>query len=196
MSEVKAIALDQAPVNTGWAVGSPDSRPPVWGHWRLQSWTDETEGLRLNQFEDRLISLIEKYRITHVFYEALYPIITPRDFAVRENQAKVVGAINSIANRRNLKCGKVIIADWRMRFIGRTKPLPGLKGDAGREDLKRAAMVACVKRGWYCDQPDAAEALGILNFGLSVLDQNYEHRDNPLMRRAQSAADELRRAEA
>lgn len=194
--EVRALALDQAPVNTGWAVGSPDSTKPVWGNWRLQSWSDETEGLRINQFEDRVISLIEKYRVTHIFYEALYPIISPRDFAVRENQAKVVGAIESVAARRKLKVGKIVIADWRMRFIGRTKPLPGLKGDAGREDLKRAAMTACVKRGWWVDQPDAAEALGILNYGLGVLDQNYEHRDNPLMRRAQTAEDERRRAGA
>lgn len=189
---MKVLALDQAPTNTGWAVGSPDSRPPVWGHWRLQPWGKD-EGVRLNQFEDKVIGLIEKYRITHVFYEKLYPIIQPRDFAVRENQAKVVGQIESRCARLGLPCYDVIIADWRMRFIGRTKPLPGLKGDAGSEDLKRAAMAACAKRGWYCDQPDAAEALGILNYGLGMLDQTYEHRDNPLMRRQQSAADEARR---
>lgn len=190
---IKALALDQAPTHSGWAVGSPDSRPPAFGHWRLRPWGTE-EGERLVEFEDRMMGLIDRYAVTHVFFEALYPIITPRDFAVRENQAKVVGSIESKCARLKIPYCKVIIADWRMRFIGRTKPLPGLKGDAGRQDLKQAAIVACAKRGWYVDNPDAAEACGILNFGLSTLDPTYERRDQPLMRRAQSEADEARRA--
>lgn len=193
-----ALALDQAPVNTGWAVGSPDSRPPVWGRWRLRPWGDD-EGVRLNEFEDRLIGLIEKYRVTHVFREQVYPIIpkgrhdkkTWRNYETREQQTGVVMAIASVCARRKIPLMQVLIADWRMRFIGCTS-IPGLQGDAAREELKRRAQAECNKRGWWVDNPDAAEACGILNFAL-CLDARYERRDNPLMRRAQTAADEMRR---
>ena len=50
--------------------------------------------------------------------------------------------------------------------------------------MKRAA-----ERGWLAQFHDEAEALGIMDFALSCLDADYDHKVGPMVRRAELNAD-------
>jgi hypothetical protein len=187
---MRALAIDQAPVNSGWAIGAPDMKAPLAGMFRMKSWGDE-EGARLVQYQEWLSGLIAEHGITHLFREQLYPIIDARSFETVQAQAKIVGVIELTAARHGLPLQQVLIADWRRRFLGTTKPFPGLKGDKARQWFKQEAVTACARRGWLVENTDAAEACGILDFGLASIDPRYESLVGPLFRRQQHRADHM-----
>lgn len=166
-------------------------RAPAAGLFRMRSWGDD-EDVRCHEYVLWLESMCEKHKPTHVFREQLYPIIHPRDFATREQQSMVVGLIAATARRFNCEYRQVLIADWRKRFLGTTKALPGLKGDKARKWFKDQAIVACARRGWDITQEDAAEACGILDFGLATISRDYASRGDRLFWRAEFDHDHRR----
>ena len=180
---ITALALDQSPQATGWAIGHPSDARPKWGTFRQRKWGDD-EGERLVEFCDWMTGLIAEHAVTHVFYE--HPFI-PRhnNFASIEPQFFLIGIINFVAARHKLPVAQVAMQSWRSRFLGTTKAPPGLKGDAGRKELKQMALKACAIRGWLVEDDNAAEALGILDFGLSTLDRKHAGRTDILFRRAE-----------
>lgn len=82
-------------------------------------------------------------------------------------------------------CYKVHISEWRKHFLGRGSGFK--RGKDGKylpgEDPKDIAIQRCSEYGWHTDIADAAEACGILDFGLSLI-PDYERpwRDALLMK--------------
>lgn len=188
-----AMALDQSPNATGWAMASPNDPRPRFGVFTLPPWRDE-EGPRLCAFEDWLSDHIRKNGVSHLFYEAPVdvPYIAgrpaPKSFDVTSKQNQQIGAIAMAAHRCNVPVAQVTANDWRRRFLGVTKPV-GITGKAVRPELKRMALKACALRGWYVDDDNVAEALGILDFGLSTLSRKHAGGRDPIFRRAELQQD-------
>ena len=138
---IVALALDQSPTSTGWAVGSPDEDKPRSGIFTLPKWGDD-EGARLCEFQDWMAAKIEAENVTHCFYESPADY-DHKSFDVTSKQNMQIGVIHMTARR----CGRLPIQqvtsnDWRKRFIGCTKPV-GVTGKHVRPELKRMAMKAC-----------------------------------------------------
>ena len=186
-----ALALDQSPTATGWAVASPEDAKPKWGVFKLDRWGDD-EGERLAQFHDWLTGKIREHSVTHLFYESP---IDPRglsfvkSFDVTAKQSMQIGIILVVAHLFKIPVAQVPIDSWRSRFIGATKAPPGLKGEHARKELKRMALKACMLRNWYVDDDNAADALGILDFSLSTLSRQYAGGRDVIFRRAELKSD-------
>ena len=179
---IVAMALDQSPNHTGWAIGSPGELKPKYGVFDLPTWGD-LEGRRLCDFEDWLIGKIKNEGVTALFYEA--PVdMKFKSFDVTSKQNMQIGAIHMSAHRCKISVEQVTANDWRKRFLGFTKPV-GVTGDKVRPELKRLAVKACADRNWYVDDDNVAEALGILDFSLSTLSHKHAGSRDPLFSRAQ-----------
>lgn len=185
---MRVLSLDQAPVNTGWAVGSPDMKAPTAGLFRMRSWGDDEDG-RCHEYIVWLEGMCERYQPTHIFREQLFPITDERQFMTVAAQHMIVGLIAATAKRFHCEYRQVLVADWRKRFLGTSKALPGLKGDKARRWFKEQAVVACARRGWDITQEDAAEACGILDYGLASIDRDYAGRTDVIFRRAEHQRD-------
>lgn len=180
---ITALALDQSPQRTGWAVGQPNNTRPKWGVLKQKTWGD-AEGERLVEFHHWLAGTIRENEVTHVFYEA--PFLPGHgNFHSIEPQFFLIGHINFVAAQHGIPVAQVAMQSWRSRFLGTTKAPPGLKGDAARKELKQMALKACAIRGWLVEDDNSAEALGILDFGLSTLDRKHAGKSDILFRRAE-----------
>jgi hypothetical protein len=178
---MQVLALDQSPTATGWAVGAPNGKP-LWGVFKLDKWGND-EGERLVEFYQWMKGILSEHSITHVFYEAPF-LPGHNNFHAIEPQMFLIGHINFIAALHKLPVQQVAMQSWRSRFLGTTKAV-GLKGDAARKELKRMALRACAIRGWLVENDNAAEALGVLDYGLSVLDRKHAGKADILFRRAE-----------
>jgi hypothetical protein len=161
----RALALDQAPRATGWAFGEIMEKKPTYGLFKLDSW-NEAEGARMHLFYEWLNGLIRLKGITHLFYEA--PVNyghMPKNFDVTVSQGMQIGCIELVAYRCNLETYKIDVTAMRKRFFGTSK--------GPRDWLKEQAVRACHMRGWYVDDDNVAEALGLLDFGLSSLSKQH-----------------------
>ena len=169
----------------------------------MAPWNDE-DGERLCQCEDWLRATIKEHGVTHLFYESpvqvrpkiIYKngkaiLVNIKSFEVVEMQLAQNGAINIAAFRCGVKVEKITPSSWRLRFLGKAN-IPGLSGDILRRELKLAALKACALRGWYLSSDDTAEALGLLDFGLSTLSQRHASSRDTLFGRAQWAHDVAR----
>ena len=95
-----------------------------------------------------------------------------------------IGVINLIGYSCGVTVWETDVNAMRERFIGHTKPPPGLVlGGSGRDWLKQKAVVECCRRGWATDDHNVAEALGHLDFGLSVLSKRYAGKSDVIFRR-------------
>lgn len=185
-----ALALDESPNATGWAVGSTEGERPTWGVFRQLPWRDD-EPERLAQFRDWLVETARYHGVTHLFYESP---IDPRglsfikSFDTTAKQSMQIGIILMVAHDLKLTVAQVPIDSWRSRFMGATK-VPGLKGDHARKELKLMALKACALRGWYVEENDAADALGVLDYGLATLSRKYAGSADVIFRRRELKAD-------
>lgn len=178
------MALDQSLRATGWAIGAPCCRKPVWGLFELPSW-HEREGERQAAFEDWLRHMIKSHAITHVYFEA--PVgydKWQKSFDTTMNQGAQNGAIDTISFRCGVDAFKTDVNAMRARFIGHTKPPPGLVlNGSGREWLKQKAIEECASRGWFTYDHNEAEALGHLDYALSMLSKRHASQSDVLFRR-------------
>mgnify|MGYP000949169420 CR=1 FL=1 len=165
------LAFDQSPTATGWAIGSPNDQKPRHGVFEMDKWGNN-EGDRLVQFHRWMMDKCQTNEVSDVFYEQ--PFLPGHgNFHSIEPQFFLIGHINFVARLLKLPVRQVAMASWRSRFLGTTKAPPGLKGDAGRQELKKMALRACSKRGWVVWDDNAAEALGIWDYACSTLDRNH-----------------------
>ncbi len=187
-ADIVAMALDQSPTNTGWAIGSPLELKPAYGLFSLPPWGDH-EGQRLCSFEDWLTTKIKSSGVTHLFYEA--PVdVGFKSFDITIKQGAQIGKIWASAYRcGDIPVAQIAVDSWRSRFLGTTKAPPGLKGDNARQALKQMALKACALRDWLIDDDNIAEALGLLDFSLSTLSQRHAGHRDPIFRRAELQQD-------
>ena len=182
-----ALAMDQSPRATGWAIGSPGETTPKFGMFSLKPWNDD-EGPRLAEFRDWMTALIKTHTVSHVFYESPVNVQFSKSFDVTSKQNQQIGLINLVAYDCRVPIHQVSVDSWRSRFLGTTKAPPGLKGDMARSALKDMALRACALRGWMIDDDNVAEALGILDFGLSTLSRAHAGGRDIIFRRQELRA--------
>jgi len=91
-----------------------------------------------------------------------------------------------VCYEHKVPCAWVPVDEWRSRFLGFHKPPPGIvEAKARRAWYKETAIQQCLARGWLVQDDNSAEALGILDFGLSCVSNSYRRRVGPVIRRAQ-----------
>lgn len=188
------VALDIA-TTTGWAWHKRDLPRPLWGSERLPGGPHA-----VGQPADRLERLLRQLYImlkphggiSHFFFEAQH-LAKHGNVDVIYRLIALGGIVEKFAFQTGAHCYKVDISTWRKHFIGRgsgfkrdqsypgkTKPyLPG-------EDPKILANDRCRALGWHTDVFDESDALGILDFSLTLIgnaDPTYTRpwRDNALM---------------
>ena len=188
-ADIIAMSLDQSPCCTGWAIGKPCEVKPKSGVFEMEPWRDD-EDVRLCDFYDWLKAKIKEHGVTHLFFESAVDMKF-KSFAVTSKQLWQIGAVLMVARRCNIPIEQVTPNSWRLRFLGITKPV-GITGDKVRPELKRMAVKACAIRNWYVQSDDEAEALGILDFGLSTLSQRHASSRDVLFGRASWARDVAR----
>lgn len=181
-ADIVALALDQSPTATGWAIGRPNDTKPVFGTYRLSTWGDD-EGARMASYEKWLMELAGEYKVTSLYYEAPFLPGHSNLNAIRP-QFFVMAVINLVAAKLSLDVAEVRIDDWRKWAFGYCR-IPGLQGDAARKEWKRLAKVRCLKNGLMVEDDNAAEAALILDFGLSDADYMHRRASNTRHRKAE-----------
>lgn len=180
--KTSVLALDLA-TTTGWAWHAVGMPRPFFGAFRLPG-SPEDVGQPCDALERWLRLMFVQTRdhgapITHWFFEAqhvdakinidtLYRLIglgaTVEKFAWQVKPK----------DRAKAWVYKVHISTWRSHFLGRGSGFKRNKDVKGRpylpgEDPKELAIQKCGEFGWHTDIADAAEACGILDYGLAQI---------------------------
>lgn len=191
MSEkpLRVLALDIAKHRTGWAVGSPDMNRPYWGVWQMPMPWDRYEAERLDQFYRFLTEKIDEHHVTYVAMERLLIDMADFNYNGTVPMAQMHGTALLAARHKGCRQGAVAISSWRSHYLGSTAAPKHLGKSQRTNWLKDEAMKKSIARGWYCTVHDEAEALGIMDYALYCLDDNYAHKIGPFVRRAELKAD-------
>lgn len=196
MTDLVVMAIDLAKHRSGIAIGGPAWPRPFWFVHELSFDYDKKPGAALHAWRRCLTDTITKHLVTYVAVESFFIDMKKFDFNGTVPAAHMWGVLLELCAERGIKCGQAPIGAWRKRFLGSAVAPKNLVGRMKTEYWKERAVKACVDRNFYVTYHDEAEAIGILDFTLAALDRDYAHRTAPLSRRAESALDELRRAEA
>lgn len=73
-------------------------------------------------------------------------------------------------------------SEWRRHYLGVSQAPKGTPKNKRRDWIKRKAQAAAVERGWGAVTVDEADALGILDFFRSKVDQDYAAASVPMFR--------------
>ena len=193
------LAFDLA-TTTGWAWHAAGMPRPFFGAFTLPGKPGDV-GQPADALERWLREMYIRTRdagspITHFFFEAQHV-----DAKINIDTVYRLIALGGIVEKfawqvkpkgqKKAFVYKVHISTWRKHFIGRgggfkrdktAKGKPYLPG----EDPKEIAIQRCGEYGWHTDIADAAEAIGILDYGLSLIPNHPRPwRDELLMRKAQ-----------
>jgi hypothetical protein len=209
MADIVVMALDQAPENTGWAIGRPRDNKPLFGKFRLPPWGQD-EPARMLAFHNFLTRSITTHGVTHLCYEVVprgvtlgkaYTYTKKRGpdagqikagvrhgerVEISDNQKALIGHVWFLCALHKIQCSKQEVSDARRHFIQCVR-VAGLQGDAHTKELKCMAMKACAARGWVVENHDVAEALMHLDFKLTSIDKGHQAWSNPISRRAELA---------
>jgi len=185
MKQAAVLALDLA-TTTGWALHRPGMQRPFFDAFTLPG-EPGAIGQPCAALEDWLFEKLDETwgegGISHFFFEAQHIAkgMNP------QNAYRLIGLgaiVEKFAYQNKSLCYAVDISTWRKHFIGRGS---GFKKDAQKRYLpghnpKELAAQRCEQYGWFTDTHDAAEACGILDFGLSLI-PNYQRpwRDKALL---------------
>jgi hypothetical protein len=189
--KTSVLALDLA-TTTGWAWHAVGMPRPFFGAFRLPGGPADV-GQPCDALERFLRKMFVDTRdrgmpITHWFFEAQHV-----DAKINiDTVYRLIGlgaTVEKFAwqvkpkDQRKAWAYKVHISTWRSHFLGRgsgfkrekiTKVVKGVeKVVSGNylpgEDPKELAIQRCAEFGWHTDIADAAEACGILDYGLSQI---------------------------
>ena len=181
---VTVAGIDQSKFGFGWALGSDDPGAiPKWGTDDL-SQAGKNEGLMFHLATKRVNWLID-HGAQKVFFEKPIPM---RHDNIDDSMIKfgILAVMMQACYERKTPYAWVDQRHWRDRFLGISKPPPGISDSkARRKWYKEAAMQQCLARNWLVEDDNAAEALGILDFGLAASSAPYKRRVGPIIRRAE-----------
>lgn len=171
------LALDIA-TTTGWALHYQGLQRPLFGALRLAG-GEENVGKALDQMLSFLQDLQARlaargHGITHIFYEKPF-IPSAVNSSTSERLMGLCAVVQMFAFRIGAtSCYSIDISEWRKHFIGRGggfKRTPDKKHYLPGQDPKERAIQQCARYGWHTDIADAAEACGILDYALSLIDR-------------------------
>lgn len=152
------LALDLA-TKTGWALHKPGMERPFFGTLQLPRTAEEVG----EPMERLRVFLADQHTmhggLTDLVFEAQH-VAGKIDINVVRKLLGLGGMCEWFAHRIGARCYVVHIGTWRKHFLGR--------GNMNRESAKLKAMDECRRLG--IDPPDdnAAEAMGILDYYLSL----------------------------
>lgn len=171
------LALDIA-TTTGWALHNQTMQRPFFGTLRVPG-GKENIGQALELMLRFLTELNVKMTahsqpITHIFYEK--PFIPGQVNSDTSERLMGLCAVTQMFGYRikATSCYSIDISEWRRHFIGRGS---GFKRTADKKqylpghDPKELAVQQCARFGWHTDIADAAEACGILDFVIAMIDR-------------------------
>lgn len=187
------LGLDQAPRGIGFAYGEPGAVPKF--GWRENPDYGDSEERLLDNVSDWLAQFIKSSGAERIFYEQII-IRTDRVNTITAYKQFVIwAAIMVAAKALNLPrehCSMVLISDWRKEFHHGMRPQRGSGAESAA--WKDMAIKECARRDIYTTNHNAAEAVGIWDFGCKCEDRTYRARSKVMKRRAEHDADEARRA--
>lgn len=179
------LTLDIAKGNTGWAIGNPQMKSPGWGCFATEQWENDNEGRELSRFRRFLTDKHKTHGLTHIVHEATYMDATKFSPVGTEAQTMLKGVAHEFAFDNKISITQVAASTWRKDFLGvGTAPRP-LKGRHATVYLKQLCIKTCAERGWYVENDDMADALGLLIYSLSCLDGKFDSQQGPLFRRGE-----------
>jgi len=180
--KTSVLALDLA-TTTGWAWHAVGMPRPFFGAFTLPGQPGEV-GRPADALERFLREIYLKTKnagspITHWFFEAQH-IDAKINIDTVYRLIALGGVVEKFAfqvkprDQKMVWCYKVHISTWRSHFIGRGSGFKRDKTLKGRpylpgEDPKELAIQRCGEFGWHTDIADAAEACGILDYGISQI---------------------------
>ncbi len=198
MSNIVAMAIDQSPNHTGWAIGKPMDPKILFGKFPLPPWGDD-EPARVYAYKLWLDGMLDRHGVTHLFYERPVPaaglgkavtyvptrganagkvrarVVNQKDPNITDNQASVKTIIWLCAAEHRIPVNPIDVNHMRLHFIGRSS-VPGLQGEAHTNELKSLAMKACAQAMLLPEDHNVAEAIGHLDFALSTLDRGHARK--------------------
>lgn len=170
MTERVVVCAFDLATTLGWALHEPGLERPFWGSERLPGGPGDV-GAAADRLERLMRELRLMYGVTHWFFEAQH-IGTFRKKG--ETKARMMNMdvmrrlialgtiVEKFAFQTKTHAYQVIISEWRKHFIGRGAAF-------GDVDPKELAVQKCRNYGWHTDIADEAEALGILDFALTMI---------------------------
>lgn len=182
-ADIRAMALDQSPTATGWAVGVPGRKPEAFGLFRMDSWGEQI-GRRLNTFGEWLFNTLSAHRITHLFFEEEINVEGwDKRKEVDHQQTMMIGIIEAMADNCSIDLAKISVDDMRERWIGTKRAPPNYPGKMSRDWLKDAAIRRCAMDGLDVNDHNVAEAIGHLDYGLSCLSKRHASSSDVIFHR-------------
>lgn len=161
---MSVVALDLSVRSTGWAMWEPGQQKPAYGTWELAPHVDYAARafVRLHKH------LLDLHRLQPiddlVFEEAI-----PGHMLHGKTNAKSLAAAAGLAAHAMSFCEAigarwrpVSIAAWRRHYLG------SMPRGTKTVDLKALAMTRCRELGFDPARHDAAEAIGLLDYQLSL----------------------------
>lgn len=195
------LALDQAMLSTGWAHFRKGDAQPTWGLKTMESWAGR-EGQCAWAWFEWLGKKCTELAVTHLFIEDVrfahkHLLEANPSGGHEEGMSELLASMGQILladivayvmTRRGepLECRYVSPLDWRRVFMGVMKKPDGMAKPLWRKELKDAAIRQCHARGWIVENNDPADALGIMVYGLCVIDPTYQSRNVGLFKRAEA----------
>jgi len=170
------IGLDQAPNNIGWAYSSDDeSARPVWG-CRVNGQYGENEAALMRDIKPWLTTFLISCGADAVYFEQILVNVGKFNMRTLHAQFAVTSTIQFACGELGIDCYDVDVSRWRKRFLGRGNAPKWTAANDRTNWLKDSALRACADRGWLTDNHHAAEALGIMEFGLACSSPAYARR--------------------
>lgn len=171
------LAIDCAMNTSGWAVGNATAARPAWGVYNTERWCKQNSGRELARWREWLDGMLAEHQFNAIAIEQVFVDVSSAqafNFSGTQAQMMLSGILFEWAFQHAIPVHEVSIDDWRAHFLGfnRRPRDSGKKGDF----WKALAMKVAAQRNWFVEFHDSAEALGILDYTLSTLDQGYRHR--------------------
>lgn len=195
---VKVLAFDQS-THCGWSLLSPEMKAPKWGVLELRVGADGDETPMWRMLRRHIEWAVTEEGVTHVFLEQ--PMMPNKNNPATihgQRQWMMVAVIQDETDRLLGRSAEAVpTSSWRKLFLGMGKLNQGHLAPGDKlgnhnhrtKTWKKTAMSECANRGWYVDNDNAADALGIGVYGLSCISQTFLVQQGPLFRRAEMRAE-------
>lgn len=158
------LALDLSIRSTGWALFSEGQDRPAFGTWSLADHID-WRARAYCRLHRNLMDLHRVSPIDHLVYEeplSAGAVHGHTNVTTLEAMAGLAAHASSFGEAVGATHRAVNMATWRRHFLG--KMPRGTK----TPDLKAMAMARCRELGFDPAKHDAAEAIGLLDYELSI----------------------------
>lgn len=158
------LALDLSIRSAGWALYSDGQDRPAFGTWELAPHIDwrARAYVRLHR---NLLDLHRVTPITSIVYEeplSAGAVHGHTNVTTLEAMAGLAAHASSFAEAVGATHRAVNMSSWRRHFLGR------MPRGTKTVDLKAMAMARCRELGFDPAKHDAAEAIGLLDYQLSI----------------------------